>query len=251
MEQQNPRNVYVGIFADEVGQQLLAHSMAQLDATLGTAWSACDSKENKMEVFGRCMDLVDSWNEKTFAEEASSTFSTRPRSDECWRTAFGGYVRQVYRGSKHQVRATVPNSTAYVQTLLTTAAQHPVVRSGRYFDFESTLDKKDVAMDVIRQGLSTLCGEFVYEEPLQATEASQPDVDPDDSASQVGVRAYRAAQQSAGSATSKRQSENGSAVSEQQSNASEGGSSVPSAVPAGTETEAPETKSVTIKTTIA
>lgn len=191
-----PRNVYAGIFADEPGQQLLNHSMAQLASTLGTAWTACEAKEDRLDVFQRCMDLVDTWNDKTFAEEAEAVFAAQPRSSECWRAAFSGYVRQVYRSSNVQVRATVPNKTAYVQTLLTVAAKHPTFRSGHYFEVESPLDKKDVAMDVVRQAMAVLCDEFVYEQAAASVvdEATPADaITPDDSASQVGVQAYRAA----------------------------------------------------------
>lgn len=189
------RNVYAGIFVEEPGQQLLNHSMAQIQATLGTAWNACESKENRLDVFGRCMDLVDTWNEKTFAEESQAVFEGLPRSNECWRAAFSAYVRQVYRGSKSQVRATVPNGPAYVQALITAASKHPVVRSGKYFEFESSLERKDVAMDVVRQSIATLCNEFVYEEEAAPTvvDAVPADISPDDSASQVGIKAYRAA----------------------------------------------------------
>lgn len=203
-----PRNVYAGIFVDEPGQQLLNHSMAQIASTLGTAWSACEAKEDRLDVFHRCMDLVDTWNDKTFAEEAEAVFAKQPRSSECWRAAFAAYVRQVYRSSNVQVRATVPNQTAYVQTLLTVAAKHPTVRSGRYFEVESSLDRKDVAMDVIRHAMATLCDEFVYEQAaatslVEETGAPTDAITPDDSASQVGVRAYRATTHEEGASRSR------------------------------------------------
>lgn len=204
------RNVYAGIFADETGQQLLLHSMAQLQSTLGTAWTACAPKENRLDVFAKCMDLVDTWNDRTFAEEAA-TFSQRPRAPECWRDAFVGYVRQVYRGGKTQVRATVPSEAAYVQALLSNAAKYRGVRSGRYFECDSSLERKDMAMEIIRMAVVGLCTEFVLEEPKQWAETPVADVSPDDSASQVGVRAY---QSSGDRADRDRRSDRGSEVRE-------------------------------------
>lgn len=186
-------NVYAGIFADETGQQLLTHSMAQIHATLGTAWRACEPKEGRLDVFGKCMDLVDTWNEKTFEQE-SAVFAAQPRAADCWRASFTGFVTQVYRSSKKmQVRATVPSETAYVQALLTTAAAHPDVRSGRYFTLESSLERKDLAMELIRRSVALMCDEFVLvqevEEAYEApAHAPPPDVGPDDSASQAGRR---------------------------------------------------------------
>ena len=188
-------SVYTGIFADEAGQQLLAQSMAQIHATLGTAWRACEPKEGKLDVFGKCMDLVDTWNEKTFEQEGA-VFSGQPRASDCWRASFSGFVTQVYRSSKMQVRATVPSETAYVQALLTTAAAHPEVRSGRYFTVESALERKDLAMEIIRRSVLLMCDEFVLEQEMEeayAPGASSPapvdEVGPDDSASQAGVAA--------------------------------------------------------------
>lgn len=195
-----PRNVYAGIFAEEPGQQLLNHSIAQIGATLGTAWEACEAKEDRLGVFGKCMDLVDTWNDKTFAEEAG-VFAAQPRSQECWRSAFADYVRQLYHGTKAKVRVTVPHPPAYVQLLLTNAAKHPDVRSGRYFECDSSLERKDVAMDVIRQSMAQLCDEFVLRQD-PATDVG-PELGPDDSASQVGVRPYRAAPASEGSSVSR------------------------------------------------
>ena len=188
-------SVYTGIFADEAGQQLLAQSMAQIHATLGTAWRACEPKEGKLDVFGKCMDLVDTWNEKTFEQEGA-VFSGQPRASDCWRASFSGFVTQVYRSSKMQVRATVPSETAYVQALLTTAAAHPEVRSGRYFTVESALERKDLAMEIIRRSVLLMCDEFVLVQEMEeayapgaSTPAPVDEVGPDDSASQAGVAA--------------------------------------------------------------
>ena len=185
-------HIYAGIFLDETGQQLLNHSLAQLQSTLGTAWDACYTKENRLHVFSKCMDLIDTWNEKTFAEEAQF-YAKQPRAVECWRSSFIAFVRQVYRDAKMQVRATVPNETAYVQALLNEGARHAAVRSGVFFTCDSSLEKKDITMDIIRLAISKLCDDFVLEEeeaPLEAdiTRSAYPDVLPDDSASQVGAQ---------------------------------------------------------------
>lgn len=197
-------NVYAGIFADEAGQNILAHSMAQIEATLGVAWHACKDKECRDEVFHKCMDLVDTWNDRTFTEEAE-VFMKQPRASDCWRTAFTGYVRQIYRGSKLQVRASIPRETVYVQALLQASAKDPFVRSGTYFECASPLDRKDAAMGIIRSALGSLCDEFVYlEEPAPPVYVGAPpmpdeseagarsDVSPDDSASQSGRAASKA-----------------------------------------------------------
>lgn len=193
------RHVYTGMFADEAGQQLLLNSMAQLDATLGTAWDACTLKEDRDAVFGKCCDLVGTWNDTTFEQEARA-FTAPPRAYEHWRTSFGNFVKQTYRGAKDRgvrVNASVPQSTVYVQALLGEAATHAAVRSGQYFEFSSPLDKKDVAMDLVRRATARLVGEFVVEEenapPARTVGAladALPLVDPDDSASQVDGR-YR------------------------------------------------------------
>lgn len=197
------RPIYAGIFVNETGQQLLSHSMAQLQATLGTAWTACEPKENRLEVFGKCLDIVDTWNEKTFAEECEISFCKQSRAAECWRNAFVTYVRQVYNGGKTQVRVTMPSETAYVQALLTASAKHPFIRSGRYFTCELSLERKDAVMDVIRQAMAQLCDEFVLEQdPEPVSEPTpEPDLCPDDSASQVGSRRRVEASESGSSTT--------------------------------------------------
>lgn len=194
------RNVYSGIFADEVGQQLLNHSLAQIDATLGTAWAATEHKEDRVAVFGKCLDLVGtSFNEKTFADEAATTFQAQPRAAECWRGSFEAYVRQaIAANTKARIRGTVPGEAAYVQALLTVASRSAFVRSGAYFSCDSPLDRKDAAMDIVRQALAQLCLEYVYEEEEAAEAAIAPahaasecaseEVGPEDSASQVGDR---------------------------------------------------------------
>ena len=183
--------IYAGIFANEPGQLLLHQSMAQIDATLGTAWTACQCKEDKLAVFHKCIDLLDTMSDKLFEDETDAFLSTE-RVNECLRQAFVGYVRQVYRSSKKQVRVSVPTPSAYVQTLLTVAAKAPQVRSGQYFQQQSSIERKDIMMDVIRQTTARLCSEYVLEEdPVmehfeQSSAADDDDVAPEDSASQIG-----------------------------------------------------------------
>ena len=182
--------MYTGIFMEETGQQLLNCSIVQLLSTLGVAWEACKTKEKRLDVFTRCMDLVETWNEKTFGEEAQ-VFSSQPRASECTQEAFRNYVRQMYRSSASvRVRATLPSDAAYVQSMLTCGAKHPAVRSGKFFECDSSLERKDVGMDIVRQALGHLSDEYVFLEEVEGSGDTTPDVGPDDSASQVGIAAH-------------------------------------------------------------
>ena len=188
------RQLYAGIFVDEVGQRLLACSLAQLDATIGTAWRACQTKEASAELYERCLDLVESWNERVYEEEAR-VLTDQPGGGEAVQEAFVRYVRDMFRGRARphgKVHLTRPSDVAYVQALIGAAVRHRGVRSGRMFDDAAPLERKDAGMDIVRDAFVHLQREFVLVEPLPAGPATavgslaQADVSPADSASQVG-----------------------------------------------------------------
>ena len=167
--------IYAGIFADEAGQHLLATSLSQLVSTLGVAWDACKTKESPQTVFAECMDVVAGWPTQAFVDEASRHFSAQPRATESLRTAFIDYVKQMYGScdrDRYEVRAGVPTDAIYVQALLSHGARFASLRDGRFFRVDSNLERKDVAMDVIRHALVQLCDEYVLVQERTVPEAS-------------------------------------------------------------------------------
>lgn len=188
--------IYSGMFIDEVGQQLLNASMAQIINTIGVAWDASCLKEDSVEVFGRCMKLVHNWNNRVFEHEAR-TFSAESRAVECFKECFLTYVKQMYRGASKQsnfsLNITIPSIDIYVQNLILVTAEDPFVLSGRFFeDSTSLLEKKDVVMSTIRKSFDNLRKEYVIEqtipEAVRETQPDEMDVSPDDSASNAGTR---------------------------------------------------------------
>ena len=200
--------VYTGIFTREPAQRLLYRSLAQMQETLGAAWRACCDKEDCVGVFGRCMDSVETWNDRVFQQEAETCFVAQDAGiDDCLRTCFLSFVdemRPEHPSSAMQgkrVEVSVPAPWVFVQALLTIAARHPQVRSGALFTTDWSLERKDIAMDIVRDALRTLHDEYVsYVEEEREEEDEDDDaaasrcdeVLPEDSASNVGVQRHSA-----------------------------------------------------------
>lgn len=165
--------VYAGIFAEENGQRLLRHCISQILYSFGPAFDQSLKKENSEQVFKRCMNLIDQWNSKVFEQE-SEHFTKEIGSEECLRSSFYVFVRQMHpkikekNGKKREIRFTEPSHPVFVQSLLSHASHHPRVVNGSFFKTTtSQLEQKDIAMDCIRDAFAALHDEFVIVEEVQ------------------------------------------------------------------------------------
>ena len=132
------------------------------------------------------MDMVSTWNEKVF--EGKTVFGTGARAAECLEMAFRRYLKNMYRhrSPKPVVSVNMPSNAAYVQALLTEAAAHPFILSGRYFEAEP-MQQEHCLMSVIRKAMEKLRDDYVLETEAPECHDQSSDVGPDDSASNLGT----------------------------------------------------------------
>lgn len=191
LSRQSNISLYTGIFEDEMGQYLLTSCLAQLDATLGLAWRACQKKEYTQTLFEKCLRKVRrEWNERIFEQEAA-VFTRFRNARASLKHAFVQYTKSMashaapmYRGSNKndsttsttQLRITVPANVVFVTRLLCTAARHPEVRSGEIFNagVAAQLARKDIAMQIIREVFDNLQEEFVIVQAKEEEGAEEP-----------------------------------------------------------------------------
>ena len=199
-------NVIVGggIFQEEPGQHLLLVCELGVLTCLSKVHKACVEKNMNPEVFSKVFSqcvctILNDWTDEDFLSETTALEEACKAREldlhTILRRSFVAYARSIAEADKVKLRVTVPTTQAFYKCFLKECAHSPDISNGKYFKPDTQkLDQKCVLIDVIRFVFAAMSKHYVMEEAQQCVETDErheekekePDVDPLDSASNVG-----------------------------------------------------------------